>query len=94
MEAEISRPSSAPAATHVAAEPYMTSGYEALAAREYERGGAVEQSTRYERATDPVYAFHGDWRQNVQQMENGYGAFEAQRSGMGQLNGLDEEMVM
>jgi hypothetical protein len=93
QEQEISRPSSAPAATQVQAEPYMMSGYEALAQREYERG-ALEETKRYTQATDPVYAYHGNWKQNVQQMENNYGAFEAQRGGMGAMNGLDEEMVM
>jgi hypothetical protein len=108
---EISRPSSAPEARNRpptsgfsalnTAEPYMMSGYELLAQREYEKSGAsttvLTESTRYNQATDPVYRASGSWDKGVQDMENRYGAFEAMRdqgTGMASLNGLDEEMVM
>ena len=98
---EISRPSSAPAASTTStsnnAEPYMMSGYEMLAQREYERS-ALAETSRYNQATDPVYAQQrtgGGWKQGLQDMENNYGAFAAQRENGGMsMNGLDEEMVM
>jgi len=103
---EISRPSSAPAATNTStgtntngnAEPYMMSGYELLAQREYERS-ALAETSRYNQATDPVYASQqqvGGWKQGgLQDMENNYGAFAAQRENGGMsMNGLDDEMMM
>jgi hypothetical protein len=89
---EISRPSSAPAGTTAGnAEPYMTSGYELLAQREYEKSTNAGQ-VGYNQATDPVY----NAQQGYEGMENGYGTFAAQREGQGMsnMNGLDEEMVM
>jgi hypothetical protein len=107
---EISRPSSAPEVRSrpptsgfgaPTAEPYMMTGYELLAQREYERsaGGntVLAESTRYNQATDPAYRGSGGYGKGIQDMENSYGAFEAMReqgSGMANLNGLDEEMVM
>jgi hypothetical protein len=91
---EISRPSSAPAGSTTTgnAEPYMMSGYELLAQREYERSAGA-QNGGYNQATDPVY---NNQQGGIESMENGYGAFAAQREnqGMASLNGLDEEMVM
>jgi len=94
---EPSLPSSAPATYPSSpvidqrnAEPYILSGYEQLAKRDYDRptpptaffGG---ESTRYNSATDPAYGWggkHGDAREG---MENSYGAFAQMREfgGMG-----------
>ncbi len=106
---QISRPSSAPEARSrpatsgfnaPSAEPYMMSGYELLAQGEYERSNTsnsvLAESTRYNQATDPVYA-GGGFDKGIQDMENSYGAFAAireQGTGMASMNGLDEEMVM
>ena len=68
--------------SHVAAEPYMQSGYETLAQREYEQS----VGPKYSQATDPVYNtiedvhrypnVGGDWQQLLEQkkqaMENQY----------------------
>ncbi|KAF2142212.1 uncharacterized protein K452DRAFT_358647 [Aplosporella prunicola CBS 121167] len=72
------------AALHAhAAEPYMLSGYEALAKRDYDRQPGAHVS----RATDPVY-----------DMENRYGEFLAMReyggAGGWAAHGGDEEMAM
>ncbi|KAF2810542.1 uncharacterized protein BDZ99DRAFT_463102 [Mytilinidion resinicola] len=69
------------------AEPYILSGYEALAAREYERSAQEEQglreSTRYNQAIDPVYKGNGSglWEKHVGvvDMENQYGEYEHMR---------------
>lgn len=72
------------------AEPYMSSGYEMLAAREYEQStgpskdiyshfGTSVGGPKYNSATDPVYKSGGDWhtqQQQQQAMENQYGAYE------------------
>ncbi|KIV99155.1 hypothetical protein, variant [Verruconis gallopava] len=103
---QISRPASAPEARSPpatsgfgasTAEPYMTTGYEMLAQREYDRSeGLYSESATYRQATDPAYRGGGNWNKNMQDMENSYGAYAAAReqSGMASLNGLDEDMVM
>lgn len=96
------RPSSAPEARSRpntgGAEPYMMSGYEMLAQREYEstQALALAESKRYNQATDPAFrGSGGDWNKEVAHMVNNYGAFVAMREhGMGAPNGLDEEMAM
>ncbi|KAI5861693.1 hypothetical protein GGS23DRAFT_126519 [Durotheca rogersii] len=76
-------------------EPYMMSGYEALAQREYEESakqqyvpiskdvynhfGISVAGPTYRPATDPVY--DNDWTRQQQAMENQYGAFQ-QMDGM------------
>jgi hypothetical protein len=98
---ELERPSSAPnRMSH--AEPYMMTGYEQLAQREYELSNAVplRETTRYNQATDPAFrASSGSWDKGVADMENRYGAFEQLREGGNApnsvaFNGLDEDMVM
>lgn len=88
------------------AEPYMASGYEMMAQREYEESARaaedkLKESNRYNQATDPVYNSVGSngglWQKNVGSildMENNYGAFAyAREYGMAHGYG-DEEMVM
>jgi hypothetical protein len=102
---ELERPASAPESsrnrTSVHAEPYMMNGYELLAQREYEQSSAVplQETTKYNQATDPVFRSSGSWNKGVADMENRYGAFEQMRDGgsvphTAALNGLDEDMVM
>lgn len=98
--------SSIPSPIAASAEPYMASGYEMMAAREYEKSvQAAENSWRdpnkYSQATDPVYANTGNtglWEKNVgsvADMENNYGAFAyARENGFHQPMHADEEMVM
>lgn len=81
-----------------AAEPYMASGYDMLARREYEQS-AKESS--YNQSTDPVYNSSGGnglWEKNVGSildMENNYGAYAyAREYGIQQPTYADEEMVM
>ncbi|KAI4949781.1 hypothetical protein J4E86_007735 [Alternaria arbusti] len=86
------------------AEPYMASGYEMMARREYEescRGeNALKESTKYNQATDPVYnntGSNGLWQKNVgsvADMENTYGAYAYAREYGLQGGYGDEEMVM
>jgi len=87
------------------AEPYILSGYETLAQRDYEHQAKLLQGTTWHnQATDPVYKASASWdRQRIQNMENQYGAFEQMRIlGTSQthlqplvgLHGLDEDMVM
>jgi hypothetical protein len=84
-----------------AAEPYMTSGYEMMARREYEQSVQPEEtplkdSSRYNQATDPVYS-GGLWQKNVGSvldMENQYGAYAYARDYGMQPSYCDEEMVM
>lgn len=89
------------------AEPYMLSGYEQLARREYEEqarmqmsaheGMALQETTRYNQATDPVYLRPGTAKSEkgvVQDMENQYGAFEAMRQGGDGWTVADEDMIM
>lgn len=74
------------------AEPYVLSGYETLAQREYnlssnsapptisrgEMSASTETSaTDYTRSTDPVYKGHDYWQSDPQPIEHQYGAFEA-----------------
>jgi hypothetical protein len=82
------------------AEPYMMSGYDMLAKREYEQS-AKEPS--YNQATDPVYnnsnsSSSGLWQKDVgsmSDMENNYGAYAyAREYGFQQPMYGDEEMVM
>ncbi|KAF2434990.1 hypothetical protein EJ08DRAFT_645920 [Tothia fuscella] len=118
---EIERPASAPESGErsrggsgggggnvVQAEPYMMSGYELLAQKEYEQSNSqpsqqpLQESSRYNQATDPVFRGSGTWEKGIVDMENRYGSFEEMRGhGQGQnvhntaaLNGLDEDMVM
>jgi hypothetical protein len=81
------------------AEPYMSSGYDMLARREYEESSRKEPPS-YNQATDPVYNSTGNngglWQKNagsILDMENQYGAYAyAREYGMPQV--YDEEMVM
>ncbi|KAJ8105934.1 hypothetical protein OPT61_g9877 [Boeremia exigua] len=79
-----------------AAEPYMLSGYDMLAKREYEQSA---KQTTYSQATDPVYnaSNQGLWQKNgdsLSSMENNYGAFAYAREYGFQPKYADEEMVM
>jgi hypothetical protein len=87
------RPASAPGqrTSSAAAEPYMLSGYEMLARREYEASQQQQQqhaplgeSKRYNRATDPAFMGAGAW---------GEGQENAGAKGA-QVLGQDDEMVM
>jgi exonuclease VII large subunit len=85
-------------------EPYMASGYEMMARREYEESAraenALKESNKYNQATDPVYnntGNHGLWQKNVgsiSDMENNYGAYAYAREYGLQAGYGDEEMVM
>jgi len=104
---EPDRPSTAPEQkTHIA-EPYILSGYEQLAKRDYERQSQqqtlpLQESTRYNQSTDPVFQQQsGLWQKNTQDMENQYGTFQAMRenhaiwgSCMLDAHRLDEDMIM
>lgn len=78
-----------------AAEPYIVSGYDMLARREYE-----ESAKKYTQATDPVYIHTGQtglWEKNVGSildMENQYGAFAHARDFDVYRAYGDDEMVM
>ncbi|OCL11083.1 hypothetical protein AOQ84DRAFT_201547 [Glonium stellatum] len=75
-------PEPAPEDARLNAEPYMMSGYEALAKREYdEQEWRLQESTRYNQAIDPVYkATTNLWgKTGLQDMENQYGAFAQMR---------------
>ncbi|KAJ4308332.1 hypothetical protein N0V94_009403 [Neodidymelliopsis sp. IMI 364377] len=81
-----------------AAEPYMASGYDLLAKREYEQSA---KESNYNQATDPVYNSTGNnglWQKDVGgilDMENNYGAYAyAREYGIQQPMYGDEEMVM
>lgn len=88
------------------AEPYIVSGYDMLAKREYEQSAQstanhLQESTRYNQATDPVYNHAGNngglWEKNVGSMldmENQYGAFAHARDYDTRPMYGDEEMVM
>ncbi|KAF2405425.1 hypothetical protein EJ06DRAFT_25586 [Trichodelitschia bisporula] len=77
---EVERPATAPEKS--AAEPYMMSGYEMLARKEYETS----------QRTDPVYNT-GLW--SGESRLGGYDAMRAwPEAKLGCVNGLDEEMVM
>jgi hypothetical protein len=88
-----------------APEPYMSSGYEMLAQKEYELSSKQQTKDIYShfgtaiggpsyQATDPVY--NQVWVDHTQQqqmaMENQYGAYAQQRHEYGGFNG-DEEML-
>jgi hypothetical protein len=82
------------------AEPYMTSGYEMMARREYDKSAHTEaplrESSTYNKATDPAYN-GGLWQKNVGSvldMENQYGAYAYAREYGMQPSYADEEMVM
>ncbi|KAF2441231.1 hypothetical protein P171DRAFT_366977 [Karstenula rhodostoma CBS 690.94] len=88
-----------------AAEPYIVSGYDMLARREYEEsakpaGNQLRESTSYNQATDPVYMHAGQtslWEKNVGSildMENQYGAFAHARDFDVHRTYGDDEMVM
>ncbi|PVH94979.1 hypothetical protein DM02DRAFT_538359 [Periconia macrospinosa] len=79
------------------AEPYIVSGYDMLAAREYEQSA----KTSYNQATDPVYVHPGSngglWEKNVgsiYDMENQYGAFAHARDHEVRPIYVDDEMMM
>jgi len=84
------------------AEPYMSSGYEMMARREYEESAraenALKESNKYNQATDPVYnTGNGLWQKSVgsvADMENNYGAYAYAREYGLQPGYGDEEMVM
>lgn len=78
------------------AEPYMASGYDMLAKREYEASAeaALRESQRYNQATDPVYNSPGKDMGNIMEMENRYGAFAHARDYDVQPVHADDEMVM
>jgi hypothetical protein len=88
------------------AEPYIVSGYDMLAKREYEQSSQssanhLQESNRYNQATDPVYNHAGSngglWEKNVGSMldmENQYGAFAHARDYDTRPVYGDEEMVM
>ncbi|KAF1830016.1 hypothetical protein BDW02DRAFT_123521 [Decorospora gaudefroyi] len=86
------------------AEPYMASGYELMARREYEESvraeKALRETNKYNQATDPVYnnsGSNGLWQKNVgsvADMENNYGAYAYAREYGLQAGYGDEEMVM
>jgi hypothetical protein len=98
---EVSTSTLASSPSAQSAEPYMTSGYEMMARREYEQSvqaedGPVKQSSSYNQATDPVYN-GGLWQKNVGSvldMENQYGAYAYIREYGMQPSYCDEEMVM
>ncbi|KAF1950696.1 hypothetical protein CC80DRAFT_496615, partial [Byssothecium circinans] len=87
------------------AEPYIVSGYDMLAARDYEQStlaaaNRLKESNRYNQATDPVYN-HTDgngglWEKNVGSildMENQYGAFAHARDHDVRPVYVDDEMM-
>ena len=83
------------------AEPYIVSGYDMLARREYEQSAKLAESNKYNQATDPVYGHMGSngglWEKNVGSildMENQYGAFAHARDYDVRPIYHDEEMVM
>ncbi|KAF2178621.1 hypothetical protein K469DRAFT_331175 [Zopfia rhizophila CBS 207.26] len=87
------------------AEPYIVSGYDMLAKREYEESARtaanhLRESTKYNQAIDPVYNNAGGsglWEKNVGSildMENQYGAFAQARDRDAQPIYADHEMVM
>jgi hypothetical protein len=89
-----------------AAEPYIVSGYDMLAAREYEQSANAatthpKESNMYNQATDPVYNHTGSagglWEKNagsVFDMENKYGAFAHARDHDDPPVYVDDEMMM
>ena len=107
--AEPERPSTAPEQKTHTAEPYILSGYEQLVKRDYEQAQRqmqqtlpLQESTRYNQSTDPVFQQQsGLWQKNAQDMENQYGTFQAMReshaiwgSCMLDAHRMDEDMIM
>lgn len=95
-----SREQSHASPSYQTAEPYMASGYELMARREYEKSAQAEaplkETIKYNHATDPVYN-GGLWQKNVGStldMENQYGAYAYARDYGMQASHGDEEMVM
>ncbi|KAF2797806.1 hypothetical protein K505DRAFT_322319 [Melanomma pulvis-pyrius CBS 109.77] len=91
--------------TSSSAEPYILSGYEMMASREYEASAQaashLKESTKYNQATDPVYNNTGGngglWEKNVGSildMENQYGAFAQARDRDCHPVYMDDDMVM
>jgi hypothetical protein len=85
------------------AEPYILSGYEMMANREYEKSMQesaihVKDSNRYNQATDPAYTnIGGLWEKHVGStldMENQYGAYAQARERDCHPIYHDDEMVM
>lgn len=88
------------------AEPYIVSGYDMLAKREYEESAKastnlLRETTKYNQATDPVYnhtaSNGGLWEKNVGSildMENQYGSFAMARDHEARPIYVDDEMVM
>ena len=88
------------------AEPYILSGYEMMANREYEKSAQVaashlRESTKYNQATDPVYNNTGSngglWEKNVGSildMENQYGAFAQARERDCHPIYMDDDMML
>ncbi|CAI6341782.1 unnamed protein product [Periconia digitata] len=78
------------------AEPYILSGYDMLAAKEYDQSA----KSSYSQATDPVYDSGGNggmWAKNVgslYDMENQYGAFAHARDHDVRPIYVDDEMMM
>ncbi|KAF9730672.1 hypothetical protein PMIN06_004165 [Paraphaeosphaeria minitans] len=94
-----------PGSPDAAAEPYIVSGYDMLARRDYEEsaksaGNHLRESTTYNQATDPVYIHTGQtglWEKNVGStldMENQYGAFAQARDFNVHRTYGNDEMVM
>ncbi|KAF2876652.1 hypothetical protein BDV95DRAFT_484070 [Massariosphaeria phaeospora] len=87
-------------------EPYIVSGYDMLAQRDYEESAQaaanhLKDSTKYNQATDPVYNHTGGdsglWEKNVGSMldmENQYGAYAYARENDVHPADVDDEMMM
>ncbi|KAF2749983.1 hypothetical protein M011DRAFT_285448 [Sporormia fimetaria CBS 119925] len=86
------------------AEPYILSGYDMLAKRDYEESAQaaathLQESTKYNQSTDPAYKTDNgtSWQKHVGSivdMENQYGAFAHARDYDTRPYHADEEMVM
>jgi hypothetical protein len=78
------RPASAPGSRSTTAEPYMVSGYEMLARRDYDDPNYVplRETTRYNQATDPVFKGSGLWHNaSPENVENSWGILDARPLG-------------
>ncbi|KAF1995159.1 hypothetical protein P154DRAFT_526533 [Amniculicola lignicola CBS 123094] len=85
------------------AEPYILSGYDMLASREYDESAKstlnhLRESSKYNQATDPAYNTTGGlWQKtggSILDMENQYGAFAQARDRDVRPIYIDDEMVM
>jgi hypothetical protein len=85
------------------AEPYILSGYEMMASREYEKSGQesasyLKDASKYNQATDPAYNnIGGLWEKHVGStldMENQYGSYAQARERDCHPIYHDDEMVM